>query len=193
MKYRKIPLEVEAFQMRPDAFDNMADWPQWLQDASRKPNGQEGSLCAVNGVWLLMTRNGCCTLSDYEWIIKGVEDELYPCADSIFKATYERSDGSMYISLPAGSITAEQIEDIKNMGKEPFQIVAQSDLDADYKNFDFFRKITFASIQTLGLNQHHFMSLTAADAVEEIKERLTKIMDNSSKRDGRGRTGTAWE
>lgn len=38
--------------------------------------------------WVIETPNGDVRVSHGEWIIKGVEGEFYPCADSVFHATY---------------------------------------------------------------------------------------------------------
>lgn len=40
-------------------------------------------------VFELSTLNGKVKVSYKEWIIKGVEGEFYPCAEEIFKKTYE--------------------------------------------------------------------------------------------------------
>ena len=42
-----------------------------------------------NGYVMVPTREGTVRANCGEWIIKGVKDELYPCKNDIFLATYE--------------------------------------------------------------------------------------------------------
>jgi hypothetical protein len=41
---------------------------------------------------IIYTLEGNTTANDGDWIIKGVNDELYPCKDDIFKKTYDKVD-----------------------------------------------------------------------------------------------------
>lgn len=82
MRYRKKPIVVDAWQWNGE---NPAKWPPYLRDVpvSQIVDGHkviqlriatlEGDLCASRG----------------DWIIRGVEGEVYPCKPNIFEATYE--------------------------------------------------------------------------------------------------------
>ena len=82
-KYRKKPIEIEACQMgTDDSYYGAA--PQWVLIAIKAdrvkltPDGfevktDEGTMIGVGG----------------DYLIRGVEGELYPCRLSVFQATYE--------------------------------------------------------------------------------------------------------
>jgi hypothetical protein len=40
----------------------------------------------------LFTREGVVKVEPKDWIIKGIENELYPCKPEIFNKTYEQAD-----------------------------------------------------------------------------------------------------
>ncbi len=101
-KYRKLPVEIEAFQMTKERRWDNSEWPAWLHLAwNREPGenavwidpdtppepGQESSSILVCG-----TLEGVHTITPGDWIIKGVKGELYPCKPDIFKMTYEKVD-----------------------------------------------------------------------------------------------------
>ena len=85
-KYRKKPIEVEAFQW--DGSLNLDKEPAWILDAFR--NGavwfseEEDKLC-------IKTLEGIITTSPNDYIIQGVQGELYPCKPDIFLETYVKS------------------------------------------------------------------------------------------------------
>lgn len=88
-KYRKKPVEVEAFQISIDTM-HRRDYPQWFADAIangvvyQKRNPDYPVECTIRTLEGEMDAN----LGDY--IIKGVNGELYPCKPDIFGKTYER-------------------------------------------------------------------------------------------------------
>lgn len=77
-KYRKRPVVIEAWQWTTGADYSTA--PQWAQ--------------AVVSHWspthIQVTGNqGVVQADPGDWLIKGVEGEVYPCKPSVFDATYE--------------------------------------------------------------------------------------------------------
>ena len=105
-KYRKKPVVVEAFQMTEHDEQLIIkktrgpNWPNWLVDAvlTKNPSDEgclfyEIKLDSYKGTtWGLIkinTLEGEHTVSENDWIIKGVKGELYPCKPDIFKMTYE--------------------------------------------------------------------------------------------------------
>ena len=92
-KFRKKPVIIEAFQMtKVRRWDN-SEWPTWLHKAW---NGEPGE----GTVWidpddpereLLVcgTLEGVHRITWDDFIIKGVQDELYPCKPDIFEVTYD--------------------------------------------------------------------------------------------------------
>lgn len=77
--YIKRPVRVEAWQFTLKDWDNRPEYvdPDWL---------------AGEGLLYVPTLNGVVEVTEQEWIIRGVEGEVYPCADTIFRKTYADPD-----------------------------------------------------------------------------------------------------
>jgi hypothetical protein len=83
-KYRKKPVEVEAWQFTKENYHvgvpyqfrhkNVSVWSQYGGDVI------EGEI---------KTLEGKMKISENDYIIKGVKGEFYPCKPDIFEATYE--------------------------------------------------------------------------------------------------------
>ncbi len=84
MKYRKKPIVVEAVQYQ--GAGNVTEIADWICSAF-----ESGVLAATNGCDPLIVRtpSGPITVSPGDWIIEGVNGELYPCKPDIFEKTYE--------------------------------------------------------------------------------------------------------
>jgi len=94
LKYRKRPVEIEAFQLTRERRVNNVDWPEWLNRAWQFERGEPGSLYPTkegtrDGTLSIGTLEGQHLVSWDDWIIRGVKGELYPCKPDIFAATYE--------------------------------------------------------------------------------------------------------
>lgn len=84
MKYRKMPVVIEAFQLPEQEnweLDYFFDWAEENNFINWK-SGKDGSL-------EITTLEGVLTASPGDFIIKGVGGEFYPCKKFIFKQTYE--------------------------------------------------------------------------------------------------------
>ena len=85
-KYRKLPVEVEAVLY--DGTENSIVEILNLVDISKS---------TTNAVYpridhiIINTLEGQMRAEKGDYIIKGVEGELYPCKPDIFKKTYERA------------------------------------------------------------------------------------------------------
>lgn len=87
-KYRDKPVEIEAFQFY---VDNMPDWFMdkvttneiILHNCDYHKYYIEDAYCEINTIKGIMKGNG----GDY--IIKGVNEEIYPCKQDIFEKTYD--------------------------------------------------------------------------------------------------------
>ena len=87
MKFRKKPVVVEAFQWTGE--DVRIKDPAWIWDKIK-----DGSLWYENkgtpgASLLIQTLEGIMTCRRDDWIIKGVNGEIYPCKPDIFEKTYE--------------------------------------------------------------------------------------------------------
>lgn len=91
-KFRKKPLEVEAYQMWQGRRQYESLWPDWLRDAFNKDFQTPGALYAstrIGGELCLRTHEGEKLVNWDDWIIQGVQGELYLCKPDHFEATYE--------------------------------------------------------------------------------------------------------
>ena len=95
-EYRKKPIVIEAFQMTKDRGESNVDWPEWLHRAWNMEQGEPGAIFRAmpfdgSSKFRICTLEGTHTVSWNDWIIRGVEGEIYPCKDSIFQQTYEKA------------------------------------------------------------------------------------------------------
>lgn len=89
MKYRKKPVVIEAVQ-----FTRRFMWPDWFHDAVSDctvTTYNTGKFSDPSGPCFaeIKTLEGVMTVSEGDWVIRGVKGELYPCKPDIFAATYE--------------------------------------------------------------------------------------------------------
>lgn len=90
MKFRKKPVVIEAHEMTEDQFKNQEGWPDWLKKAREKPPTDERSFYTDDaGRHFIQTLEGVHEVSVGDFIIQGVEGELYPCKPRIFHQTYD--------------------------------------------------------------------------------------------------------
>lgn len=92
MKFRKKPVVIEAVQ-----YGRRFDWPDWFHDAvtlnkvivygtGKFANSEEPCYCLIH------TLEGTHRCDEYDWVIRGVKGELYPCKPDIFQLTYEAAE-----------------------------------------------------------------------------------------------------
>lgn len=79
-QYRKKPVVIEAVQYRAGEQDS-----SFANDVMAKRMRYTS-----DGTVLIQTLEGVMEARPGDWIIRGVNGELYPCWDSIFTATYEQ-------------------------------------------------------------------------------------------------------
>ncbi|WP_420415275.1 hypothetical protein [Roseibium sp.] len=90
-KFRKKPVEIEAFQWmggseRAGSDDHFITAVNWLIE--RLPDDRTSKFVKGDKIEI-ETLEGTMTASPGDWIIRGVQGELYPCKPDIFEATYE--------------------------------------------------------------------------------------------------------
>lgn len=92
--YRKKPIVIQAFQMTRERRLDNRDWPEWLNSAWQVERCKPGSLYqgTDDGRLSIGTLEGSLGVSWDDWIIRGVQGEIYPCRDDIFRATYDEVD-----------------------------------------------------------------------------------------------------
>ena len=79
-KYKKKPVVIEAVQFVPGEI--IID--RWVADAL-----QDGTITSEDNRAFIDTLEGRVELKEYDYLIKGVKGELYPCREDIFEETYE--------------------------------------------------------------------------------------------------------
>lgn len=98
MKYKKKPVVIEAVQLRWDTWSEMCDHATVGELSKGFPMGTDkdpetGEALENGGPGLLIpTLEGVMLGRPGDWIIKGVNGELYPCKPDIFEKTYELAD-----------------------------------------------------------------------------------------------------
>lgn len=93
MKYRKIPVEIEAFKYDGDLISSDGEYyaPNWAETAYKEGTLYYDSVaeneppCEL----FIQTLEGRFHVSVGDYIIRGVQGELYPCKPDIFEQTYE--------------------------------------------------------------------------------------------------------
>lgn len=86
MKYRKKPVVIEAVQYTGNGNFTNHSLPDWIWAAFRTQ-----VLKSTNGndPLIIVTMEGELTVSPNDFIIQGIQGELYPCKPDIFEKTYE--------------------------------------------------------------------------------------------------------
>lgn len=81
MKVIKKRIVVEAWQMNP-----RRELPIWVDNAWRK---KQVHYDIKSKTWHIETLEGEMVAHDGDYLIQGVEGELYPCKRRVFEKTYE--------------------------------------------------------------------------------------------------------
>lgn len=95
-KYRKKPVEIEAFRLSHDP------WPDWFHDRvtandiithAVDPAAWRADPFERQDIWAeIKTLEGVMRADCGDFIIQGVKGEIYPCKPDIFAATYDGVD-----------------------------------------------------------------------------------------------------
>ena len=91
MKYRKKPVVIEAFKYDGDLQDSEGNFyvPSWAVKAYADGVMYYGSRGSEPYELFINTLEGTHHVSVGDYVIKGVNGELYPCKPDIFEKTYE--------------------------------------------------------------------------------------------------------
>lgn len=95
-RYKKKPVEIEAFQMTRARRQDNADWPGWLHQAWNTEFTAVGAVRCTDfpksdgtDQLEIVTLEGVMRVGWDDFIIRGVKGELYACKPDIFHATYD--------------------------------------------------------------------------------------------------------
>lgn len=89
MKFRKKPVVIEAIQWLPPLHET----PTWFLDAVAKSPNEVGMVMRMGDDLHVRTLEGLVMCRSGDWLLRGVQGELYPCRADIFAATYEPVQG----------------------------------------------------------------------------------------------------
>mgnify|MGYP003393791325 CR=1 FL=1 len=86
-KYRKKPIIVEAFRWTggPDQTED----PEWIVEAIKSGVAYFEDMHFEDFRFRIKTLEGEMTVSPGDYVIKGVNDEIYPCKEDIFIKSYD--------------------------------------------------------------------------------------------------------
>ena len=86
MKYKKKPIVIEAYQ------PYHGEMPEWFEDALYNKTICELVVSEHNssGSFDIFTLEGTMHANPEDYIICGINGEIYPCKPDIFEKTYER-------------------------------------------------------------------------------------------------------
>lgn len=89
-KYRKKPVVMEALQFTGNNDVVCMEFVgKRLEKGQDRPDGLHGAQSDYIPYLLIPTLEGDMKCSQFDYIIKGIKGEFYPCKPEIFKATYE--------------------------------------------------------------------------------------------------------
>ncbi|WP_414842148.1 hypothetical protein [Enterococcus saccharolyticus] len=95
MKARKKPVVVECFQYDGDLINKDGEYyvPDWAKKAHLDGILFYGTYVSgdkeLPGALFVKTLEGDMFVSTFDYVIKGVNGEVYPCKPDIFEKTYE--------------------------------------------------------------------------------------------------------
>jgi len=88
MKFRKKPIIIEAFQWT--GREDQKEDPEWICNAIEIGNVWFKNNGTPDVLMMIKTLEGTMTASLGDYIIKGINNELYPCKPDIFEKTYDK-------------------------------------------------------------------------------------------------------
>jgi hypothetical protein len=91
MKYRKKPIVIEAIQWNGNNESEICNFVGSQLNIFRPPSHMEWDIFIPNDavVIVIPTLEGDMHAQRFDWIVKGVKGEFYPCKPDIFEQTYE--------------------------------------------------------------------------------------------------------
>lgn len=82
-KFRKRPVVIEAFHFKMNTIGELKELAEFTKEGIVDINH------LADGKLYIETLEGVMRADIGDWIIKGVNGELYPCKPDIFEKTYE--------------------------------------------------------------------------------------------------------
>lgn len=90
MKYRKKPVVIDALRVPPPCTDdNIGEHGAFAMQLHMLARGAKWEVANGLGEINIRTLEGVMLAKNGDWVIRGVQGEIYPCKPDIFAATYE--------------------------------------------------------------------------------------------------------
>lgn len=86
-KYKKKPVIIDAehvYKLLDLATNDWNALPQWVKD-----NHEKGDIAFFNNSLSILTSRGRMMADYYDYLIRDINGEIYPCKSNIFENTYE--------------------------------------------------------------------------------------------------------
>jgi hypothetical protein len=93
-KFRNKSIVVEAFQLTYEMAKGQSPCPIWFAEATEKGDVKVFVTDKIHNSQYseIKTLNGIIIADAKDYIVKGIEGEIYPCKSDIFEAFYEKVD-----------------------------------------------------------------------------------------------------
>jgi len=94
MKFRKKPVVIEAmlWDGEFETWMEICSWVASFQELTDWTGSTHVSWDPTTNELFIPTLEGTMTASKGDWIIRGVQNEIYPCKPDIFEQTYESAE-----------------------------------------------------------------------------------------------------
>lgn len=91
MRYRKRPVQIEAIQYDGTNADEIIEWSgaRWIDVVTDERDPDDPNNFLREPALVIGTLEGDMHVSAGDFVIRGVQNEYYPCKESIFRETYE--------------------------------------------------------------------------------------------------------
>ena len=129
MKYRKIPVVIEAVRYIGDHENTFSEQPDWLLEAIKSKK-----IKIMTGKLNVYTLEGLMTAKPGSYIIRGIKGEIYPCDAEIFEITYEDVNSDV-VHLPCNIGDTIYVSKYNTITDE-FDIVSRTVKNVRYDTVD---------------------------------------------------------
>ena len=98
MKYRKLPIVIEAIEFREDNIKQLVEFleggPLDLKSTVSQNKFENYKNIIIKNGLKIQTLEGEMTASLGDYIIIGIKGEIYPCKPDIFQETYKEAEAN---------------------------------------------------------------------------------------------------
>lgn len=117
-KYRKKPVVIEAVQVTKDYLKSKPTVERF-----ETLDGTSFAITYTEDAALIQTMEGTMAAELGDWILTGIQNEMYPCKDDIFKASFDLVETKTweFDETPTPEDYREAIESLRNQFHELYE------------------------------------------------------------------------